>query len=385
MASQNPASRLSATPTGGCLPEVDGRLFFNLIQAARLAANSVSHAYPKIQEVNQLVFSYQSQEGQMVLAHLSALMYTYWDNSPSGPSVFELARDQLVQPFRQIFSDECSQWGKMRLNAPTEKIMYFIKDTQEGSIVADHTMTKFYKVLGLKRSPGATLTGSGVQLPASVRMTALPFRGVLVYDGIMGGIMPRKLSNSQARKLRSGYEAAQEKGEVITGFHVNDDGTNAEKCLKAQRASSDLSEEEKKAIEDLKAVRKTDEMLVIRRFGYTEAENPNHAVVIMKGPMACASFMTDNLVPSAKEVLDELVKLAKSSGSLPKMVAVDDKNTANAVNHVTKHADIFTSLYPVPSVEESELINSVPGHALESLKNFNGMPTGFSGARMTSS
>lgn len=102
----------------------------------------------------------------------------------------------------------------------------------------------------------------------------------------------------------------------------------------------------------LKAFRKVDGMLVFRRFGYTESTNGAHMVTIMKGALFVSCFMSEKLVPTAKEILDGLLDATEKNGVIPTMLAVDDKHTAEAVNVVTERAGVHTGFYPPPSVEE---------------------------------
>ena len=59
----NPPVRLEKPPKNGCLHKVDGRVFSDLLQVGRLAANQISADYPHLDEANKLVAAYGEQRG----------------------------------------------------------------------------------------------------------------------------------------------------------------------------------------------------------------------------------------------------------------------------------------------------------------------------------
>lgn len=62
-----------------------------------------------------------------------------------------------------------------------------VADTDAGSVGADPAGETFSLVCGRVSSPATAVKRAAVALPATVRLTALPFRGVLEYGGLLGG------------------------------------------------------------------------------------------------------------------------------------------------------------------------------------------------------
>ncbi|KAI0562742.1 hypothetical protein FGB62_54g126 [Gracilaria domingensis] len=409
--SSNPPSQLSDKPRNACLPRLDGIQFSAMLQSARLAANSIANLYPDI-TVSTIDRAYGSQDGQIKLMHLSAYMYSYWHTAPTGPSVFDIAAQQLRGNLGQLFREQCAAWDTLRLNSSLSKCLYVIEEGEDGSLVADHTMTKFYRVLGMKTSPAAALIRRKAELPVATRFTALPFRGHLVYDGIIMGAQGDGLSPEKKRMLMERSRAAKAAGNVITGFHIEaarkespvsdvviekmstkqlkqfvlQRGGSVSTCVErsdlvsqalslsekpalaeaedTKSSKHELSKEQKDQADRLKKLEKREGMVVFRRFGYTEESNSAHMVTLLDGSSFIGSFCSKNLVPSASEILDELLKTTEKSGKAFSMIAVDDKETANAVNLVTKEAGIYTGFYPPPS-EEEQMFSTLMGHLVK--------------------
>lgn len=365
----NPPSRLWAPPKNGCLHEKDGREFSALLQSGRLAANTISGHYPKLSTHPGLIFTVSSSYGgQILLAHLSSLMYSYWDSAPSGPSAYHIAHTHLRPPLDKIAREETISWGTHRLNAPHNEFVYIIEDTDAGSIVANHTMTTFHLVLGMRTSPAAALVRAGISLPCKVRLTALPFRGALVYDGLLGGAGPVPVAAADRTRLLERYASARQNGQIVTGFLVDTTLPAETDVKKTDRPLETLSDSEKSAVNAINSARKKDGMLVFRRFGYSEQENPRHIIVMIDGNVGRGTFMSQALVPRKDEILEEIVKLTRS-GRISRRIAVDDKLISEEVRVVTSHAGLEVGFYPPPCPEDLCFMETVPDGMLEQLRD----------------
>lgn len=188
-----------------------------------MSANVASNHYPKLlEDWSSLDRAYESMEGKLVLSHLTAVMYSYWDAAPSGPCVYHLTCSALRPPADAVCRDEAYGWGRLRVHAGNGDFMYIVDETDQGTIIADEMKNTFYRVYGLKKTPGQLLLGVGLTLPVQTRLTALPFRGVLVFDGMMGGAMPPEtVTGLAADTLKKNYARAKKKGRIITGLHVD--------------------------------------------------------------------------------------------------------------------------------------------------------------------
>jgi hypothetical protein len=130
-------------------------------------------------------------------------------------------------------------------------------------------------------------------------------------------------------------------------------------------------------------------MWVFRRYGYTEEQNPEHAFMVMAGPLpipACdgppippgidpmmAMMMSgmdenaiwhkgSNLVPTVDDILRALRSALKNpiwgGRGKPKYVAVDAKEIVDRLKEILKPAGIEAGYYPPPSNEE---LMGIPG------------------------
>lgn len=130
-----------------------------------------------------------------------------------------LASRHLVSPANAVFRDECWMWGTSHLTSNVDERLTIVTETDVGSVVADPAGEPFYLVCGLVSSPAAAVTWAEVALPATVRLTALPFRGVLVYDGFVGGGAPVPVTGEAKAKILAACEAAKVAGALVTGMH----------------------------------------------------------------------------------------------------------------------------------------------------------------------
>ncbi|OSX69409.1 hypothetical protein BU14_1545s0002 [Porphyra umbilicalis] len=214
----NPPIRLiGGPPRNALLSDRDAMDFRSNMDTAVVVVNSMIGRYPLVFSIGALRVIRQTQDGLLVVPHLTAVAYSFWEVGPTGPGVGALTACHLVPPFDAVCRAESGAWGTTRLNAKPGEQMTVLKDTDRGSVVADAAGTTFYLVVGLRVSPATALTRAGFTLPFQTRLTALPFRGVLVYDGLVSG-RPVPVRGAQAARLEAAYEAALAAGTVITGL-----------------------------------------------------------------------------------------------------------------------------------------------------------------------
>lgn len=214
-----PVTLQGGPPRNAVLPSADGRQFSACLQCALLAANSITRQYPSLLSPDAMEAVRRTPAGQVVLSHLTALAYSYWDTAPAGPGVCTFAARHLVPPVDAVCRDECWMWGTTRLNSEVDERLTIVTETDAGSVVADPSGETFYLVCGLMSSPATAVKRAGVALPATVRLSALPFRGVLVYDGLISGGPPVPVTGEAKTKILAAYEAAKAAGALVTGMH----------------------------------------------------------------------------------------------------------------------------------------------------------------------
>lgn len=228
-------------------------------------------------------------------------------------------------------------------------------------------MTLFHRVLGMRHSPVSALLGGNTPLPVKARLTALPFRGVLVYDGLISNIKP--VSPTEKRRLLERYAAARENGDIVTGLRTGRNRFTDEGADAAPRPFHSLTSSEKNAVRQIRKARREEGMLIFRRAAYTEEDNPGHMVVGLEDGRACSTFCSRRLVPSLEEILRQLIDISKS-GRIPTSIAVDDRAVSEQLRVVIDHAGLYGGVYPPSCPEEIAFLARVPPNVLESLRIF---------------
>lgn len=380
----NPTVTLTGPVRDGCLHESDGMIISGMFQAARSYTLCKANTYRKfIDQLNSdpgaYAKLYHSQPGMMVLMHTTGTMYSYWLSSPNGDSIFHGTLNGIRPEMNvtDIFRNEAAPWGTFRLNASPHADLYVVDDTPHGSVVVDEHLKHCFLVIGLMHSPAKMIRNMGITLPAQTRLTAVPFRGVLVYDGLLG--TPRPVPHDLATRVRKLYRNAKTHNNIIRGFKVPPPDTFATVAANtdvglfstASDGADDALPAAWKRVQDAaKQVRVVDDtFLLFRRFAYTEKENPNHIVALMEGAKFVGMFMSAELEPTADEVLEEIAKLA-GKGTLPKIVQFDHFAIVKDVRKVLRPAGITVGHYPIPSSEEQNFLTIVPPAILKTLEDF---------------
>jgi hypothetical protein len=216
-------SRIPVTLKGGIsnviLHRSDGGEFSGVLECSRLAANHVADLYPGIETPPNLDACRHSAHGQIKLAHLTCAAYSYWDFAPQGEGVLASTIAHVQPALGDIARRDCTAWGTHRLVAQG---VYVVDERDDGCVLANKEMTKFWRVVGIITPPGKALERAGLTLPVITSLTALPFRGVLAYDGLLGmGHKPEQVTDAAVKaKLRSMYEEALAAGTITLAIDV---------------------------------------------------------------------------------------------------------------------------------------------------------------------
>eukprot|EP00951_Prasinocladus_malaysianus_P009996 scaffold73217_cov46-Prasinocladus_malaysianus.AAC.1 len=162
---------------------------------------------------------------------------------------------------------------------------------------------------------------AGQRPPVKLEITVLPFCGRLVYDGLMMGNITSKCPPK--RELEAKVAAAREAGRVFTRLDLPEPQAAPVSPADRHRTAAgtgegpqptQLSADASRAIQQIAAARRdtneTTFMWVCRRFGYSEAENPNHLAMFMAGPMPVPSdpLSSQLLEYTAEELLIAFAK-----------------------------------------------------------------------------
>ena len=284
-------------------------------------------------------------------------------------------------------------------------------------------LEKVYCVVGISTSIGDIMRAGGrTELCGSpLLITLLPFMGKIVYDGTLRGAPPCSEPDF-ARRLLSVAEAAEAAGTVLTelpkptiapligkrvlisglvgrpelnGTHgtavvwseergrygvrlpggadvllkpanleaAKDQSADGSRgAAEAASVSAGLSAVEARVRSSLKAMAPMSGdggFWTFRRMGYTEAENPQHQIVVISGvgmPVEVGGGMPfvgcKALQPTADEILTAIESASRCAGAKPKAVAVDEKSIIERLQLVLEPTGVHCGYYPPPSQEE---------------------------------
>lgn len=194
----------------GALSEQDGRCFMCLLDMCHFLVDRITREcrFKDLDAAGML-----RTDNVMAAAALTGKMYTYWDAAPAGPGIYEMLLQWTAENSaqsgslsqREVFGrrggrqssgqgqamhlvamNECSHWPRQRVSG----VFSFAAETEAGAaLLVDNEMKTVYEVLGISKSIGDIVRGGGNSpLGASVRLTLLPFMGVIIYDAhVLGG------------------------------------------------------------------------------------------------------------------------------------------------------------------------------------------------------
>jgi len=406
----------------GAMPEKYGRKFMALLDMCHFLVDHIIQDYnfPDLQAASTLRCTNSAAAGL-----LTAQMYSYWYSAPMGKGVFEMLLDWTKQEkeartcmareygrkvqatsfgasLHPLVEKECAQWPLRRL---TGSFFFGAEDADGAALLVDEKLEKVYRVLGISTSVGnliRSLMSGRNPIGTTVKLTLLPWLGVITYDGTVRCEPPPGATRSALVELA---EKAQADGTLVTVLPTVADAPLLSKRIeiKGLQSKSELNgrfgiasafDDEKGryvvALEDgsgsfklkpdnvlaapkanvpraprvtlgeneiaiqkrLKALPAMDDCWVFRRFGYTEKENPNNIVVIMNDHgLAVGQLISKKLEPTAAEYLAALEESCRGRRK-PNMIAVDEQGAVERLQKILKPAGIIAGYYPPPSDEE---------------------------------
>lgn len=337
----------------------------------------------------------------------------------SSAAAASTARSWQGAALRALARNECAHWPRQLIFGT----FYHSRDDEDGAaLCVSEELQTVYRVLGISTSIGDLVRSSGRVLPTVHLLTLLPFMGKIIYDGTLRSRpLPPKVSEAEFAKL---VDAAIARGAVlstlpapalemplvkarvvISGLKAREDfnglvgralsfsettgryeielpaervavrPANLAEAAAAQRATADAAAHagdegsaalRKRVVERLSALppmSKDAGFWTMRRMGYTEAENPNHELVIISGAgqpiFASGNSMvlrTRRLAPSVDKVVKALETAVLSpsvrGAAKPYNLAVDEQSIVAPLNAILGSAGVFVGYYPPPSAEE---------------------------------
>ena len=246
---------------------------------------------------------------------------------------------------------------------------------------AEPRPAELYLVSGIADGLAEIFARKGSSMPVGpIELTLLPWGGRWLYDGLMFSHW-HSLKPGKAKQAVETARALESAGELR---HTPPPPSKAqqERLKEAVRAArfdqaaddddepeEPLDEQTKAAVESLAALPAIDALppdqshrdastWVTRRMGYTEAENPNHMLMVLApGLFPGMPAMTAALDPTAAELLQIVADRAADVGRRPAILCVDCAAAVAGVAAALRGL-IEVHYYPPPSAEEAAAAQS---------------------------
>jgi hypothetical protein len=396
-----PLEAVAEVTSTGHLPEREYLCLNETLMNGRLAVNEMNYGNvcKKVRSGAQGFADLAQLADMKIMARLTSRMYSEWTSGklPDGSlgGVYHFLRlnaentlahykknappgAPLPENVKQMYSAWCEESDVARWGDSASRrtgLFFLVEDTKDGAVLVDEKDGAVYEVFGIKETVCEPIVRGGGYLPQAVTTTLLPWRGRIVYDGVMKGNVGGHITPAVAAMLEERVRRARECGAVvknISHYGPLSDAYDASKSIRAEieRAASDTDDAEavrlaKKFLAFPVAPGVAGEMWIMRRFGYTKLENPRNMLLCMAGPMAAPNgpAFTKDLDPTPEELLRYALQCAQGLGGRPKMMGVDHQIAQVRVAAALKKAGggdgdlqkIICGYYPPPSQEEMEL------------------------------
>jgi len=405
--SPTPPAEAVAEVTGtGHLVEREYLCLNETLMNGRLAVNEMNHGNvcKKVRGGAAGFADLARLQDMKIIARLTSRMYSEWTSGklPDGNvgGVYHFLRLNaentlahyeksappgvpLPENVKQMYSAWCEEGDVARWGDAASRrtgLFFLVEDTVNGAVMVDEKDGAVYEVFGIKETVCEPIVRGGGYLPQAVTTTLLPWRGRIVYDGVMKGDVGGHITPAVAAMLEARVRRARECGAVVRNISHHgplSDDYDWSKSIKAEmaRASSSTSADDegvvnlaKKLLAFPAASGAAGEMWIMRRFGYTKQDNPRNMLICMAGPIAAPNgpAFTKDLDPTPEELLRYALQCAQGLGGRPKMLGVDHQiaqvrvaaaltKAGGGDGDLGKNNKIICGYYPPPSQEEMEL------------------------------
>lgn len=400
-----PLEAVAEVTSTGHLPEREYLCLHETLMNGRLAVNEMNGGTvcKKVGSGAQGFADLAQLQDMKIMARLTSRMYSEWTASGKLPDgslggVYHFLRlnaentvahykknappgAPLPENVKQMYSAWCEESDVARWGDAASRrtgLFFLVEDTEDGAVLVDEKDGAVYEVFGIKETVCEPIVRGGGYLPQAVTTTLLPWRGRIVYDGVMKGNVGGHITPAVAAMLEERVRRARECGAVvknISHYGPLSDAYDASKSIRAEvaRAATDQNDAEvvrlaKKFIAFPVAPGVAGEMWIKRRFGYTKQNNPRNMLMCMAGPMAAPNgpAFTKDLDPTPEELLRYALQCAQGLGGRPKMLGVDHQiaqvrvaaaltKAGGGDGDLGKNNKIICGYYPPPSQEEMEL------------------------------
>eukprot|EP00475_Leptophrys_vorax_P039012 TRINITY_DN6971_c0_g1_i1.p1 TRINITY_DN6971_c0_g1~~TRINITY_DN6971_c0_g1_i1.p1 ORF type:complete len:486 (+),score=124.02 TRINITY_DN6971_c0_g1_i1:125-1582(+) len=356
------------------LPEEHGRELSGLIDLGMYATldlalyqfPGIDASHPVTLQTVEKIRSVSTQQGFKHQQFLLARMYTN-------------LKDRIVPYFQNRIEDEqerqstCQElwrWSEQKRYGN----YYVLLERQDGTILISEDMQHVYLVLGFRESIAKLVSKIGVPLPIQATCSLLPFKHYISYDRLLVPRLDDSKPSSKVtikKKLMKIYKNALEKGTVISSLpHGESREFPALKDLKPSLFGfSNKTQERKKAVPtahqsrllaQLSKFKKSPERpqnnWVMRRFGYSPAENPNKIIVgIDSSSQIVGMYHMAKFEPQVDEILQHVKSGAESRRKrLPFSVGIDYLPIVETCQDLLETIGVKAYYYPPASQEEMD-------------------------------
>ena len=389
-----------ALESHGALPRAEGELLSNLLDYGRFTVCDLGfERLPGIDSPDAV--SGLRAAGRMAeLAHLNAHVYTHWrdvyasmrDSGVRGygaaaiPTDYRRIGPQRVTGVFWVLGEAPGGDGTIVFEAGDLDVRLshlnrtgleddYHKDMS--SSLTPRTTARCFLVVGIAEGLAEMIEraqGKGT-LPILANITLIPWRDVVAYDGIItsAGSPLRGVSHTRKRReLIAQYIRRADQRAVIErlpplpadadertwGSHRGDPRSSCPSEL-SERDAAEIARE-LAPIARLPAIPGDNGAWVLRRFGYTEAENPNHLAMWISGGGSLVSdgpVVFSALVPTAHEVALAVARACVARGGRPHLMQCDDPRACAALCPLLDAVGVQCHYYPPPSAEEASSLS----------------------------
>ena len=370
----------AAAVSGGVMIEEEGRCFSELLDMGRVIVNSYFGCVVPDLKPESLPRMRNSQTGLKQLLVLTSQMYSFWTRS-NGKPVLGILRDWIDQHCAQkckpterevtgrmppissslrlmrdaSLNREVAKWGEQDYRISGE---FWVCEQREDGAVLVSSSQKGLVCLALGIADKITKFFPGVSYakPVMAKITLLPYKRRLVYDGLL---MAAANDAPPPADLRRRVEEAEATGALVRSLPYPPEESDEERRRvqsgdapgwgrpqkPAATPPADLSRPHRELVARLAALPACPSpaspdapqpgVWVMRRAGYTEADNPAHAgVVLFAAGGVLGPFASAALEPTTDELLDALVGLAARAGRRPLCVMTDAQGAVEGLRRV---------------------------------------------------
>lgn len=367
-----------------------GQALYFVLNSARRCIFDFGHA--KLSKEGRRImqrgadFQQLARERVEDLKELTTMVYTRWDSlaHPECKTIIQYIKATADVNGVPGVDEDIEKNVKYFKTSRVHNDFFALFSREDGTILVEANMPvggskrKVYLVQGMANSVADALgcQTHGVVIGQFLKITLLPWDGRIVYDGTMAVSNQQYFDEDPSRKIElfRAYIDAVKNDELILSLPLIQ--PQAKPVPKSSttnwrgRLSKELDAIKKAAWIDGKGdmgmsrvglINDNAVMWVMRRHGYSRAENPEKLITIMASetPILFGAQMSA-VIPTIGDLIKILLRGIKSAGNKkPRCVLIDVESLVLEFTDLMKEVDIIVEFYPPPTVEEMALRNEL--------------------------